>query len=1721
MSKTVLHAIAGIAITASLVVPVFAAAPARGTVESHDARPTRAARTTDATAPAEAGRAVYLVQLAEAPLAAYRGGRSGLAATSPGVTRSKLNRGSAATRAYADFLRTRQDDALRTVAARIGRSPEVRFRYAAAFHRFAVSLTPKEAAAISELDGVRRVQREWVAQPQTDRGPSFIGADVVWAADPANGRGEGVVVGIIDTGINFDSPSFTAAASDGYVHTNPRGRFYGVCDATSPGYDAAFTCNDKLIGAWDFVDMYGMESDGPADGDGHGSHTASTVAGNPVTAVITTPTTLLTRAIGGVAPRAAIIAYDVCLPEYGCPGAALVAAIDQATIDGVDVINFSIGSSSRDPWTSADALAMLGALDAGIFVAVSAGNEGPYAYTLGAPSNAPWVTSVAASTHDRSFTSTVTGITDGITTFTDIPGASITAGYGPATIVDAADFSSTLSVTMTDGLCQAPFPVGAFDGEIVVCQRGGNGRTDKGANVLAGGAGGMILVNDVVNGDSLSADMHELPAVHIGHIDGVTLRNLISASAVVTGSITPFAIAIDAAQSDVIAAFSSRGPDYTTRSVLKPDVAAPGVDIIAAGHEGDGYLSLSGTSMASPHTAGAAALLVAQHPEWTPSEIRSALMLSARTTMTKEDQLTPAGPFDRGAGRISVPDADAAQLVLDESAPVFYSADPAFGGDPSSLNLASLMQSKCVAVCSWTRTFRNAGDSSDTWTIGASAFSSATVSASPISFTLDAGRTQVVTFTVDVSTAAVDAWHFGVVTLTASTVAHMPVAAYSVRGDALEISTDIVDIPIRDITGSLRIDGLRSIDSSTITGSTFSGSPTNTVESVAQDPTPGDIFDAPSTLFTTTIPVTASTRVVSVRTSNTTASDLDLYIGVDVNANKQLDPNEFVCISATTTTDESCLIRDPGYDVVVAVQNFAASQQITDTFTLSILALADATSPAVTIRTPNTATSDAPFHAEIDWNLPNLPVDESHFTLIEVGTSPSHTNDILSRILRFTQVGDDVTIEADTATLSDDAGYLQPGQAVAFTTTLAPLIESSNGITYLITATLPEGIDYLTSTARLAGRALTTNAEPVIVGRTAVWSQFIPRAVRQYVLYTNDPTRPDYSAMCQESYSDSSLLPLFPALAGDEQTWNFESLTRASGEYSFFGRRHSLLYFTDDGLLSFDARSDTPGATYSGTNSFIAPFRADMEVVYDASEQRGIRLHSGEGAATIDYAGIQPKGDPSARLSMRARVHRTVDSTRPEILFLYGPISGTLPSAQIGMQSIGGAASVDYTGTITPNLTLCFDWSIEPIVLHYSGVVRSDVRTDVFLTTTVETRPNSHGAPSQITSLPMFVSSMSLHTAILAPERIMPGLPVTYTILVTNSGMATATNLTAIANVPLGATHHAGGVHDGGNVTFTVASLAAGTSTALQFSVMPNFADAARTAPGRPSIISGTTAAPGAWPWQAALFNNSAPSAETGLWCGGSLISPDFVLTAAHCVDGITAADIRVLLGRTSLSGAGGQEIFVSEVIAHPKYHYDSLDYDIALLRLATPAELNSSVQPIRTASPAYRAQFATGVTATILGWGATDFSSIQFGPDELQQAQVSIVDQAACASDFAELGYDINGNMICAGSRESGADTCYGDNGGPLIVPNGGGWLLAGITNGGFSCGTSSVPSIYTRVSAFADYVRDMQHSLGPVAVTIGNDSGFAGHSSTAVTVGRTVAQSRQDLRMPMTALR
>ena len=712
----------------------------------------------------------HLVRLERPPLARRPGGLAGpLAALE------------------AERLAMEQERALAAIRGRLGRPAGPVHRYRVATNGFALDLTPAEAAAVAGLSGVAAVQPSRDLRPASDAGPAWIGAPGIWNGTATGGlpgtEGEGVVIGVIDTGINMTHPSFADVGGDGFDHTNPRGsgNFVGWCDPANPDFDPSLPCNDKLIGVWSFP----SSGDDPRDDHGHGSHAAGIAAGNHLPTAAPFPGASLTVSLSGVAPHASLIAYDVCRLSFGfpsCSQADVLAAIDQAVADGVDVLNLSLVddvSSFSSPWDDPVALALLAARE--VEIVVVAATE---AFGFEPPDAAPWVITAGAATHDRRLGNALVDLAGGGTTPpADLVGTMPNAAFGPAPIVDAADFG--------DDFCD-DFPPGIFAGEIVLCRRFSNDMSFIIDHLQQAGAGGVVFI-DVFN-DGPTGETLELPAVLLSSSDGFALRSWLASGSGHTGRIAGATRQLDPAAGDFLVPFAV-GPG-SVADVVKPDLAAPGADVLAAWKDPGSFAVRSGTSTASAFVAGAAALLLDLHPDWSPAEVQSALVTTGVGTTLDDDfnSPRPATPHEEGGGRIDLAAAARAGLLLDESPVALGAADPDLGGLPGALNLPGLAEGFCLDSCSWTRTVESAAAVPTHWTASATVPPGMTLTVTPSSFTLPPGAVQDLEIELSGFPSAVfgSDWVYGAVTLTESgdlaPPARLPLAAFAIARFDLSVA---------------------------------------------------------------------------------------------------------------------------------------------------------------------------------------------------------------------------------------------------------------------------------------------------------------------------------------------------------------------------------------------------------------------------------------------------------------------------------------------------------------------------------------------------------------------------------------------------------------------------------------------------------------------------------------------------------------------------------------------------------------------------------------------------------------------------------------------------------------------------------------------------------------------------------------------------------------------
>jgi subtilisin family serine protease len=655
-------------------------------------------------------RRPYIVQLADAPLASYTGGVAGISATRP-APGQRLNLAAQPVQQYSDYLQQKQASA----QAIVGSAP-ILHQYKLVLNGFAALLTDAEVRQLKASGTVIDIAPDEPRHLLTSFTPTFLGLDKpdgLWSqlGGPEH-AGEDIIIGILDGGVWPENPSYADRVDNNgkptFDHNGalaygaaPQG-WQGTCQ-TGEGFTAAH-CNNKLIGAryfdasfqaflqetgeiaaWSEFRSPRDSIGGDAGSGGHGTHTSTTAGGNR--GVDATSGGLYGGTMSGIAPRARLAAYKICwsflniqsptLSQASCWTGDSLQAIEQAVADGVHVLNYSIsgGGTVNDPVEKA----FLHASNAGIFVAASAGNAGP-ANTVAHIS--PWLTTVGASTHNRFQKADVTLGNNAV-----YAGASLNqtplhkgtpiiraqdAGLAGA---DAAALELCYTADNNDG--HAVLDPAKVAGKIVTCQRGGNNRVDKSLAVKQAGGSGMVMIDA---GDDLIAEGHWVPTVHVTAEDGAAIAAY-AARQTGVASISKF-VTTTKGEAPVMANFSSRGPNLFDANVLKPDLTAPGVRILAGvtpaltpeqranlvnGTEVPplAWALYDGTSMSSPHVAGVAALIKQRHPDWSPSAIKSALMTTAYDTLPDGLFEPEAGvlPWAQGAGHIDPTKASDPGLV--------------------------------------------------------------------------------------------------------------------------------------------------------------------------------------------------------------------------------------------------------------------------------------------------------------------------------------------------------------------------------------------------------------------------------------------------------------------------------------------------------------------------------------------------------------------------------------------------------------------------------------------------------------------------------------------------------------------------------------------------------------------------------------------------------------------------------------------------------------------------------------------------------------------------------------------------------------------------------------------------------------------------------------------------------------------------------------------------
>jgi subtilisin family serine protease len=637
-----------------------------------------------------AGR--YIVVLAEKPAATYDGGTPGLAATKP-RNGGKLDADRPEVQQYQAHLEDRQD----SVAGAEG--IQIKRKFTAAINGFSADLTAAQAVKLAKDPGVLMVapDTENALDYSTTDFLKLSGANGLWntAFGGQENAGKGIVVGVIDSGYTPSNPFFAGddvqplsgepqvgvpyRTADGKIAMlkSDGDTFVGECQK-GQGSGATFdgrACNSKVLGARYFAEDFltyvaprnraPEELISPVDVGSHGTHTASTAAGNANVHANLGATDM--GITSGVAPAAKVSVYKVCWEDDnpdtgGCYSSASVAAINQAILDGVDVLNYSI-SGSTSTTTDPVSLAFLSAASAGIFVAASAGNSGPTASTVN--HGAPWLTTVAASSFSTELQGTVE-FEDG----SKFRGASLMSAPVPASSVVLAASAAAAGASTPELCAPNALDPAKVAGKIVVCDRGVVDRVAKSAEVKRAGGIGMILVNLATSSEDL--DRHSVPTVHVNPPATQQIKDKITANpSIKVALVNKDTTGLPVAPQPQMAGFSSRGPLLAAGSdLLKPDVAAPGVAVLAGvspiGSGGDQFGMMSGTSMAAPHVAGFGALILSRNPGWSPATVKSAMMTTAGD-VRNADGTRNNDVFARGAGQVDIARVLDPGLVFDNT----------------------------------------------------------------------------------------------------------------------------------------------------------------------------------------------------------------------------------------------------------------------------------------------------------------------------------------------------------------------------------------------------------------------------------------------------------------------------------------------------------------------------------------------------------------------------------------------------------------------------------------------------------------------------------------------------------------------------------------------------------------------------------------------------------------------------------------------------------------------------------------------------------------------------------------------------------------------------------------------------------------------------------------------------------------------------------------------
>lgn len=1180
------------------------------------------------------GRVHLIVELTDPPVARQHGSESASPALKVGT--HKLDLASAAAKGYTARLEQAQTTFKTTLTAKLP-SVSVKHSYQVVFNGLAISLPQTDVHRLSGVPGIKQVYPDTLMRISLDASLPLIGAPAAWQTlGGASEAGRGVKVAVIDTGIRPENPLFDGAGFNYPTDNGPWPK--GYC-ATTPGF-----CNGKVIAArfYPTLPMPSVEVASPLDREGHGTHTAGTAVGNTgVTATVGG----ISAPISGVAPAAWLMVYKGLFADGAGsaigPVSNLTMALEDAVRDGADVINNSWGSGPGDPTENPAAVAAENAVAAGVIVVFAAGNLGPDSGSVAVPGNTPSVITVGATTTPRSFTALIRVQSDS-PNLLGLGGASVGRGaFGPFVLAEGvADTSGDVS-----GLALDRYAPGTFSGKIVLVKRGTNARVAKSKNVAAGGAIGMVLYNDK-EGQNTVADAHTIPTVHVNLSEGQLLRDYILNNP--NPRVTMTAAAPNATRPDVMADFSSRGPNWKPE-YIKPELVAPGVNILS-GYSPDNTLDptnftvLAGTSMAAPHVAGAASLIHQRYPGLTPAQVKSALMTSASLDgIVLENGATPATIHQRGAGRLNVSAA----------------LDPGLVFDKPSLGLPAV-----IGRARQTITATNISTTPGVYNVSAINPTPETrLLVEPTNFTLAPGASIQLTVTVDLVGAPLTAYPAGQINFSevgGSRQAHI-ITWFQAAPSKLPSR---LDLSVRSDNGDHSFSLTPNLDLAALDVTTFGlAAPDKERVSITQDPDQlpeTNPLDPANGWRVYPYTVSAKTAVIAAQTSRgvQTLEDVDLYLLRDANSDGRFDfGSEVLRSSLGSKVEEEVRLENPEPGLyAVAVHGFLGQGD----FDLRVWQVEAGGN--LQISGPARLTAGTPASLRLGWQ--NLTSEgEQYYGLVRLAGPTGPLGAIPVTITRLPEK--ELTLQAEPTTV-------EAGRPVTYSYTVTNF--EDRAVQYTLVDQLPENLRVVPDSLQgLTYDEATRQAR----------AQFSLRPARDPLDFLDSRAGQIPAIPYIDLPTQFGTAPLPQGNNGDDAGLDID-LPEGAPPFTFLGQTYRKFgvvsngYVVPGGLLNVGDIQYRPVRLpdLARPNPMLAPFWADLDL------SAGIAGH-GEWYADVITGGVFGNrhalivqwreaagfGKPETRFSFEvALVLETGD-----VYFIYATMQGTIDAVSVGVENEDGS----------------------------------------------------------------------------------------------------------------------------------------------------------------------------------------------------------------------------------------------------------------------------------------------------------------------------------------------------------------------------------------------------------------------------------------------------------------